>query len=225
MNGKYWILALALFALAVVVLFAYSNSTFPTVQAVDEGACQPQSPTIVPTEGGTTVIRFADCMADGATGDLYLTPNPWCERGFELVAVPVVERKVKHHDAPAVVDVPMVEPEPMLVPVVVEPVQEKGNNGHGNNVDGIDSSNPGHGPKNEDGADPSAPVDDEKGKPNKSSTMVLFIVWAYRAVQRGLYRRTKLFEIAGPSAEEVLAACHRVGWQEVYVDLPSRINF
>lgn len=36
------------------------------------------------------------------------------------------------------------------------------NNGHGNNEDGIDISNPGRGPKNADGADPSEPIDDEK---------------------------------------------------------------
>jgi len=40
----------------------------------------------------------------------------------------------------------------------------KGNNGHGNNVDGVDVSNPsGHTPH--DKMDESAPVDDEKGKP------------------------------------------------------------
>ena len=52
-------------------------------------------------------------------------------------------------------DNPVVEDKPS--------VPEKGNNGHGNNVDGVDSSNPGHGPKNS--SDPSSPVDDEKGKP------------------------------------------------------------
>lgn len=40
----------------------------------------------------------------------------------------------------------------------------KGNNGHGNNDDGVDSSNPGNGPKNDENADPSCPVDDEKKK-------------------------------------------------------------
>ena len=38
----------------------------------------------------------------------------------------------------------------------------KGNNGHGNNIDGIDISNPGNGPKNQPGVDPSEPIDDEK---------------------------------------------------------------
>lgn len=38
---------------------------------------------------------------------------------------------------------------------------KKGNNGHGNNQDGVDSSNPGHGPHNDEGADESAPIDDE----------------------------------------------------------------
>jgi hypothetical protein len=88
-------------------------------------------------------------------------------------------------ETPEIVDEPVVEPivdqpadEPVVEPIVDEPVidepivdsgdQEiKGNNGHGNNGDRIDISNPGHGPKNAEGVDPSAPVDDENKNKNK----------------------------------------------------------
>lgn len=51
----------------------------------------------------------------------------------------------------------------------------KSNNGHGNNVDGVDSSNPGQGKGGPNGAeDPSGDVDDEK----KGSTTVVTVDWA-----------------------------------------------
>jgi hypothetical protein len=80
-------------------------------------------------------------------------------------------------------NVPLITPEqaapPGLVgdPVDVDPNEESGvedgssNNGHGNNLDGVDSSNPSQGiggPNGED--DPSGEVDDESGSVDNSSS-------------------------------------------------------
>jgi hypothetical protein len=71
-------------------------------------------------------------------------------------------------------DDPLITPEQAIPPGLAgeEPAAEdgSGNNGHGNNIDGIDSSNPSQGiggPNGED--DPSGEVDDEGGGGNNSN--------------------------------------------------------